>query len=104
MIVLTKDAEGKVAELLALEDPDMFLRVGVSQGGCSGLAYEIFFDSKEGPDDVEAKFGDVRVVADKASAELLAGASLDYGRDGANGFAITNPSNSSCGGCSESTC
>ena len=85
MIVLTDTASTKVAELLeAEEQPDLFLRVAVRPGGCSGLSYEMFFDSERASDDVETTFGaGVKVVVDGASAQYLDGASLD--RAGADG-------------------
>ena len=77
MIVLTETATSKVQELLAAEDqPELSLRVAVRPGGCSGLSYEMFFDSERAADDIEASYADgsVRVVVDPASAEYLDGA------------------------------
>ena len=101
MITLTDNAARKVKELLAAEGAtDLALRVAVRPGGCSGFAYEMFFDGDIAADDEQTSYGDeVRVVVDAASAQLLTGATLDY-KDGLTdaGFAITNPnSNSSCG-------
>ena len=68
------------------------LRVAVRPGGCSGLSYEMFFDTDVAADDVEAEHGGVTVVIDPASAPHLGGAALDY-KDGLQGagFAINNP-------------
>jgi iron-sulfur cluster assembly protein/iron-sulfur cluster insertion protein len=101
MITLTDNAARKVKELLAAEGAtDLALRVAVRPGGCSGFAYEMFFDGDIAADDEQTSYGDeVRVVVDAASAQLLTGATLDY-KDGLTdaGFAITNPnSNRSCG-------
>ena len=106
MIVLTETATSKVEELLAAEDqPELSLRVAVRPGGCSGLSYEMFFDSERADDDIEAIYGEgaVRVVVDPASAEYLDGASLDY-KDGLQGagFAINNPNASRTCGCGNS--
>ena len=61
MIVLTDTATTKVKELLAAEDqPELSLRVAVRPGGCSGLSYEMFFDSEQAPDDIEKIYGDGR--------------------------------------------
>jgi iron-sulfur cluster assembly protein/iron-sulfur cluster insertion protein len=104
MIALTDTAATKVAELLeAEEQPDLFLRVAVRPGGCSGLSYEMFFDSERATDDVETTFGAVKVVVDTASAQYLDGASLDY-KDGLQGagFTINNPNATRTCGCGQS--
>ena len=105
MIALTDAASTKVAELLeAEEQPDLFLRVAVRPGGCSGLSYEMFFDSERATDDVETTFGPgVKVVVDPASAQYLDGASLDY-KDGLQGagFTINNPNATRTCGCGQS--
>ena len=105
MIVLTDTATTKVKQLLEAEDqPELSLRVAVRPGGCSGLSYEMFFDSERAPDDIEQTYGEgVRVVVDPASAEYLSGASLDY-KDGLQdaGFTINNPNAQRTCGCGQS--
>jgi iron-sulfur cluster insertion protein len=105
MIVLTETATTKVKQLLEAEDqPELSLRVAVRPGGCSGLSYEMFFDSEKAPDDIEQVYGEgVRVVVDPASAEYLSGASLDY-KDGLQdaGFTINNPNAQRTCGCGQS--
>lgn len=65
----------------------------------------MFFDSDVAPDDVIAEFPGVRVVVDRESAALLAGATLDY-TDSLNqaGFHIENPNASRSCGCGKSFC
>ena len=72
MIVLTETATTKVSELLEAEDqPELSLRVAVRPGGCSGLSYEMFFDSEKAPDDIEQIYGEgVRVVVDPAERRV----------------------------------
>jgi iron-sulfur cluster assembly accessory protein len=105
MISLTDTATVKVRELLEAEGAsELALRVAVRPGGCSGFAYEMFFDGDIAADDEQATYGEsVRVVVDAASAQLLAGATLDY-KDGLDqsGFAITNPNASRSCGCGQS--
>jgi iron-sulfur cluster assembly protein/iron-sulfur cluster insertion protein len=104
-VVLTDKAVAKVAELLAQETGDevLALRVAVKPGGCSGFSYEMFFDSDVAADDVVKSYGDVRVVVDAQSAEMLTGSELDYS-DGLNdaGFHISNPNASRTCGCGSS--
>jgi iron-sulfur cluster assembly protein/iron-sulfur cluster insertion protein len=104
MIALTDTATVKVKELMQAEDqPELYLRVAVRPGGCSGLSYEMFFDTEKAADDVVESYGDVQVVVDAASAQYLSGASLDY-KDGLQGagFTINNPNAQRTCGCGQS--
>ena len=104
MITLTETATTKVGELIASEDEaGMALRVAVRPGGCSGFSYEMYFDTDKAVDDIELTFGDVRVVVDPSSAQLLDGATLDY-KDGITdaGFSINNPNAERTCGCGQS--
>lgn len=105
-VTLTDTAVTKVSQLLAQEEgaETLALRVAVRPGGCSGYSYEMFFDSQvDEKDDVLREFGGVKVAVDSASAELLAGATLDYtdGLQGA-GFHIENPNATRTCGCGSS--
>ena len=104
MITLTDTATDKVKQLITAEGDDaLALRVAVRPGGCSGFAYEMFFDSDVATDDVTLEQGGVRVIVDPSSAQLLTGATLDY-KDGLDqsGFAITNPNAQRTCGCGQS--
>ena len=104
MITLTDTAARKVAELIEAEgDMSLALRVAVRPGGCSGFSYEMFFDGEVASDDNLAEYNGVKVLVDASSAQLLAGATLDY-KDGLNqaGFSINNPNASRSCGCGQS--
>ena len=76
---LTDKAVDKVRELIAAEgDADLALRVAVRPGGCSGFSYEMFFDAEIDDTDIVEEYGDVRVVIDPQSAEMVGGSTLDY--------------------------
>ena len=103
MITLTDSAANKVKQLLEAEGAtDLALRVAVRPGGCSGFSYEMYFDGDVANDDQTLTFGEVRVIVDPASAQLLEGASLDY-KDGLQdaGFAINNPNATRTCGCGD---
>jgi iron-sulfur cluster assembly accessory protein len=103
-IVLTAAAATKVAALIAAEgDPSLALRVAVRPGGCSGFSYEMFFDSDRAEDDIVKEYDGIQVVTDKASAEMLKGATLDY-KDAlqGGGFAVDNPNATRSCGCGNS--
>ena len=102
--MLTDLAADKVKELIEAEgEPELALRVAVRPGGCSGFSYEMFFDSEFADDDLKIQFGDINVVSDPMSAQLLDGATLDF-KDGlmGAGFAIDNPNASRTCGCGSS--
>ena len=104
MITITDIAANKVSELIKQEGDDgLALRVAVRPGGCSGFSYEMFFDTDVAPDDITTSYGDVRVVVDPSSAQLLEGATLDY-KDGLQGagFSINNPNAQRTCGCGQS--
>ncbi|MGH9087394.1 MAG: iron-sulfur cluster insertion protein ErpA [Acidimicrobiales bacterium] len=104
-VTLTDGAAVKVAQLLAEEEggEGLALRVAVKPGGCSGYSYEMFFDSEIAEDDVVREFSGVKVAVDPTSAELLAGATLDFsdGLQGA-GFHVSNPNATRTCGCGSS--
>jgi iron-sulfur cluster insertion protein len=104
VITLTDTATTKVRQLIDAEGEEgLALRVAVRPGGCSGFSYEMFFDTEVADDDLRAAYGDVQVVVDPSSAQLLDGATLDY-KDGLeqSGFAITNPNAQRTCGCGQS--
>ncbi len=105
MITLTDTATDKVKQLIEAEssaDP-LFLRVAVRPGGCSGMSYEMFFDSEKADDDITHQYGEVSVVVDPASAQYLSGATLDF-KDGLQGagFTVNNPNAQRTCGCGQS--
>src|SRR4029077_7291952 len=75
------------------------LRVGIQGGGCSGLSYNIRFDSQPRERDRVFQFGGVRVFVDPKSFIYLHGMTLDYQETlMQQGFAFVNPNvNKSCG-------
>src|ERR687887_631255 len=54
------------------------LRLGVQGGGCSGLSYNIRFETHPEEHDHIFEFGDVRVFVDPKSFIYLRGMTLDY--------------------------
>jgi iron-sulfur cluster assembly accessory protein len=92
-ITLTEAAASKVAALLAQEGrDDLYLRVAVQPGGCSGLRYQLYFDDRNQEGDITREFGSVKVVVDKMSDPYLMGASVDFvDTIEKQGFTIDNP-------------
>ena len=103
-IVLTDTAAAKVAALLAQEGrDDLYLRVAVQPGGCSGLRYQLYFDDRNQEGDVVREFGSVKVVVDKMSDPHLMGASVDFvDTIEKQGFTIDNPNAQGSCACGDS--
>jgi iron-sulfur cluster assembly protein len=79
------------------------LRLGVQGGGCSGLTYNIRFDTQPRERDRIFQFGDVRVFVDPKSFIYLRGMTLDYNESLLqSGFAFVNPNSSKSCGCGSS--
>ncbi len=79
------------------------LRLGVQGGGCSGLSYNIRFDTQPRERDRIFQFGDVRVFVDPKSFIYLHGMTLDYQETlMQQGFVFVNPNASKSCGCGTS--
>jgi iron-sulfur cluster assembly protein len=104
MIQLTESAASKVKELLeAEEQPNLFLRVGVKSGGCSGFSYGMGFDEELQPNDKELEQHGVKIVVDETSAQYLEGVEIDFKESMmGGGFTINNPNAVSSCGCGSS--
>jgi len=105
MIKVKDNAKEKIATLLAEtgKPVDSFVRVGVKGGGCSGLMYNLDFDSEMTDNDKIFEDNGVKVVVDKKSMLYLLGTELEYsGGLNGKGFSFINPNASRTCGCGES--
>lgn len=105
MITVSDSARDQVAKLKRLEEmpADSFIRVGVKSGGCSGLSYDLTFDTELQDNDQEFADNEVKVVVEKKSLLYLAGTILEYeGGLNGKGFSFNNPNASRTCGCGES--
>jgi len=106
MIKVSEQAKKKVTNLMEEEGfspSDDFVRVGVKSGGCSGLSYDLKFDSKALDEDKVFEDNGVRIVVDKKSFLYLVGTTLEYsGGLNGSGFVFNNPNASRTCGCGES--
>lgn len=104
MLSLTEKAAEKVKEIQAAENIEASygLRLRVVGGGCSGFAYDLYFDQVTDMDRTFDSHG-VKLVVDQMSLQYLAGTSVDYveGLQGA-GFKFMNPNVKSTCGCGSS--
>lgn len=101
---LTGAAIRQVQALLARDKLEGHgLRVAITDGGCSGLSYQLNFEKSPQPADIILNLDSIKVYVDAASAEHLEGTVIDYvaGLYG-GGFKFTNPNATGTCGCGTS--
>ena len=106
MITVSENAKNKAVVLMQEDGKDpteAFIRVGVKGGGCSGLSYDLTFDTELTDTDKVFENNGIKVVVDKKSFLYLVGTELDYsGGLNGKGFVFNNPNASRTCGCGES--
>ena len=105
-IQVTDKALARIRSVIAKENispQEGGLRLGVQGGGCSGLSYNISFDTQPRERDRIFQFGDVRVFVDPKSFIYLHGMTLDYEETlMRQGFNFINPNSTKSCGCGSS--
>lgn len=104
-LTLSLTAEQRIKHLMDNhKSKDMFLRVHVDSGGCSGFQYHFDFDNKTNENDLKINKDNITLAAiDKDSFEFLKGSMIDYVDElGGSFFKITNPNATSTCGCGSS--
>ena len=105
-ITITEAAADRILETAKNEGvsvDDEFLRVAVLTGGCSGLTYDLGWDSVKKDDDSVVETAGLRVVMDMSAQLYLDGSTLHFsdGLDG-KGFHFENPQAERTCACGES--
>ena len=103
---ITERARHRLASVAAREGVDLggaWLRVAVVAGGCSGLTYDLGWDTALGPDDEVVDLDGLRVALDLKSRLYVEGTTLDFtdGLEG-KGFHFDNPQATRTCACGES--
>ena len=103
---ITTRAQQQLLHVASDEQMDLsaaYLRVAVVPGGCSGLTYDLGWDTAQQPGDVLTEIGDLRVVMDLNTSLYIDGTELDFtdGLDG-QGFHFLNPQATRTCACGES--
>jgi iron-sulfur cluster assembly protein len=104
-ILMSETALKHVMALREGQGKDLCLRVGVRQGGCSGMSYMMDFEdpSKIQEKDEVFDYDGFKVVCDPKSMLYLYGLMLDYSSALiGGGFQFTNPNASQTCGCGKS--
>nr|QUE29926.1 hypothetical protein [Erythrocladia irregularis] len=104
MIEVTSNAIQKIKNLSSTEDK-VKLRIGIKQGGCSGLSYFMKVEDSFSYNDTDQvlKYDDFLLICDNKSILYLYGMSLDYENSLiGGGFKFSNPNASQTCGCGQS--
>jgi len=104
MIEISESAIERVKDMLAEQEiPNMFLRLAVKPGGCSGFSYSMGLDDEETEADVFMDIKGVKVVVEKENLRYLNGLVIDFQESGmSGGFTIHNPNAIATCGCGQS--
>ncbi|KAK1439413.1 hypothetical protein QVD17_05231 [Tagetes erecta] len=104
-IALTDDALKHLNKMRSEKNQDLCLRIGVKQGGCSGMSYSMEFESKENTraDDTVMEYDGFVIVCDPKSLLFIFGMQLDFS-DAliGGGFSFKNPNATQTCGCGKS--
>ena len=104
LVQVTDRAHQEIRQIFDREapQPGTGLRLGVIGGGCSGLSYEMEFDTLRDNDNVIECEG-FQLFLDPKSSIYLKGITLDF-QDGlkGKGFVFVNPNATNTCGCGES--
>ncbi len=92
-IVLTEAAQKEVRRILQSQGKaEWGLRVGVKDGGCSGMSYSMDIEETPRPDDRVFDFDGLKVFCDPKSYLFLNGLVIDFSNALLNGgFKFSNP-------------
>jgi iron-sulfur cluster assembly protein len=103
-VELSPAAVKRVKALMESQKLDnAFLRMGVKGGGCSGMSYNLEFDTELRKFDKQFEVDGVKVVVDVKSYLYLNGSTLDFVQQGlTGGFTFVNPNAKSSCGCGTS--
>ena len=104
-IQLTQAALDHVRALRNQQGKDLYLRVGIRQGGCSGMSYMMDFEdpNRIRNDDEVFDYEGFKIICDRKSLLYLYGLVLDYSNSMiGGGFQFTNPNANQTCGCGKS--
>ncbi|MEA5553003.1 iron-sulfur cluster assembly accessory protein [Anabaena cylindrica UHCC 0172] len=101
MIQLSLAAINEIKRLKSKQQPNIFFRLQIKTGGCSGLFYDIAFDEIVKVEDQVFDLNMIQVIIDNQTLNYIKGLKLDYSEDlMGGGFRFYNPlaiSTCSCG-------
>ncbi len=99
LVTLTDAAAARVKEILD-ERGEGYLRVGVKNGGCAGMEYDMDYVSEIAPLDELVEDKDVQIVVDAKAVLFILGSHIDYEVEILESkFTFNNPNQTDACGC-----
>ena len=103
VISITDNAVIRAKDLLAKNTKAVGLRITVSEGGCSGMTYEVSLSEKINDADEVVKKDGVNFIIDPSALMFLLGSTIDWKQEKfKQGFTFENPNETARCGCGES--
>ena len=103
LVNITDKAVLRAKELLIKNEKVVGLRVSISQGGCSGMTYEVSLSEKINDTDEVIKKDGVNFIIDPSAVMFLLGSTIDWKEEKfKRGFTFENPNETARCGCGES--
>jgi len=103
-ITLTEQAKNRFKEQLKQRGKGLGIRIGVTETGCSGYAYQLeFAEEWRSEDFLTIHDGDLYIWITKEAYKYIEGMTVDYTKQGLNEkFEFINPNETGRCGCGES--
>lgn len=104
VLTVTTAAAAQLRKLIERRtDGAVGIRVGVRNGGCSGMSYTMDFATDRQPTDEALEFDGVTVLIDPMAIMYLVGTEMDYVKEKlGESFVFRNPNEAGRCGCGES--
>lgn len=103
-LTITEAASHQIFNMMKEEgNENLFLRIGVKGGGCSGLSYGMGFEEEQSELDLLMELQGLKVLVNKDDAPILNGLKIDFKQNMmGGGFTIDNPNAIASCGCGSS--
>lgn len=104
VVTLTDRAASQMREIMAAANENYIgVRVGVKNGGCAGMEYEMSYATEAKPFEEVVEENGVRVLIDPKAILFLLGAEIDFVTEKlSQRFVFNNPNQTDACGCGES--
>ncbi len=104
VVTLTDAAAARMTEIMSDADENFIgVRVGVKNGGCAGMEYEMAYATEARPLDEVVEENGVKVLIDPKAILFLLGTEIDFVKEKlSERFVFRNPNQTDACGCGES--
>lgn len=103
VVNITENAANRAKVLLSNNNKLVGLRVSVSQGGCSGMTYEVGISEEINEGDEVINKDGIKFIIDPSAIMFLLGSTIDWKEEKfKKGFTFENPNETARCGCGES--